>query len=122
MLDLIFTPALAEEAGAAGQQPNPIMSFAPFIIIFLIFYFLMIKPQKKKLQEEQAMLTSLGKGDEVFTKSGILGTVYGITEKIVTLEVSEGVKLKVLRSQIGGLAKKIFEKSDDKKSKSLKKG
>ncbi|MBT3585509.1 MAG: preprotein translocase subunit YajC [Halobacteriovoraceae bacterium] len=116
MLDLIFSPAMAQATDAAGQ-PNPIMSFAPFIIIFFIFYFLMIKPQKKKLQEEQAMMSALGKGDEIYTKSGLLGTVHGITEKVITLEVSEGVKLKVLRSQIGGMAKKIFEKTEEKKDK-----
>ena len=71
--------------------------------------------QKRKLQEEQALLSSLSKGDEIFTKSGIIGTISGITDKIVTLEVSEGVKLKILRGQIGGNAKKIFEKEEKKK-------
>ncbi len=109
MLSLLIASANAQSSAGAAQQ-NPIMSFAPFIIIFLIFYFMMIKPQKKKLEQEQAMLKALAKGDEIFTKSGILGTVTGITEKIITLEVEGGARLKILRSHIGGLASKIFEK------------
>ena len=115
MLDLIFPAVMAQDA--AAQQPNPITSFAPFVIIFLIFYFLMIRPQKKKLQEEQSMLSALGKGDEIYTKSGLIGTITGMTDKVVTLEVADGVKLKVLRAHIGGLAKKIFEKKEEKTKK-----
>jgi preprotein translocase subunit YajC len=105
------TLAFAEGGAAGGPagSPNPIMSFAPFIIIFMIFYFLMIRPQKKKLEEEQGMLNAIKKGDEIFTKSGILGTVAGLTDKLVTLEISEGIKVKFLKSQIGGLSKKILE-------------
>ena len=114
MFDL-FPAAMAQQA--AGGQQNALMSFLPFIIIFAIFYFLMIRPQKKKMEEEQEMLKNLAKGDEIYTKSGLIGTITGQTEKVVTLEVTDGVKLKVLRSQVGGLASKIFEsKEEDKKS------
>jgi preprotein translocase subunit YajC len=106
MFDLFISSAEAQTTPAGG--PEGLMSFLPFVIIFGIFYFLMIRPQKKKLEEEQAMLTTLGKGDEIYTKSGILGTITGMTEKVVTLEVSDGIKFKVLRSQVGGLASKIF--------------
>lgn len=111
MSELFFATAYAQDAASA---PNPIMQFAPFIFIFLIFYFLMIKPQKKRLEQEQAMIASLNKGDEIYTKSGIIGTIVGMTEKIVTLEVSEGVKMKVLRAQVGGPAQKLFEKTETK--------
>ena len=113
LLNLITSVGFTQTATAAAK-PNPIATFAPFILIFLIFYFLMIKPQKKKIQEEATMMSALGKGDEVFTKSGLLGTITGMTEKIITLEVAEGVKLKMLRSQIGGLSNKIFEKKESK--------
>ena len=114
MLDLFFTPAFAEGAAEAAK-PNPLASLMPFVLIFAVFYFLMIRPQKKKLEEEKSLLAGLGKGDEIFTKSGLIGTIAGMTDKVITLEVSEGMKLKVLRSQIGGLAKKIFEKTEVKK-------
>ena len=85
--------------------------FIPLILIFVIFYFFLIRPQQKKLKEEQAMLSALAKGDAVYTKSGILGTIYGLTEKVVTLEVSEGLKLKIVRSQIAGKSDTILKET-----------
>lgn len=111
-MNFLFTPVYAQAQNAAQQ--NPIMSFLPFIVIFVIFYFLMIRPQKKKLEEEQNMIKALKSGDEIYTKSGLIGTIAGQTDKVVTLEVSQGVKMKVLKSQIGGLASKIFEKKEAK--------
>ncbi|MGB0453461.1 MAG: preprotein translocase subunit YajC [Bacteriovoracaceae bacterium] len=111
-------------APATAAQPSPFGSFAPLIIIFVIFYFLMIRPQKKRLEQEQKALAQLAKGDEVYTKSGIIGVITGLSDKVATLEVSEGVKIKVLRSHLGGQTKKIFEsnesnpkKTDDKNKK-----
>ncbi len=108
MFDVLLPQAFAQAAPA--QQPNPLMSFLPLIIIFVIFYFLMIRPQKKKIQEEEKMLQALSKGDEVFTKSGVFGTIQGINDHIVTLEIAEGVKVKFLKGQIGGLAKNLLGK------------
>jgi len=116
MLDFIFPSAFAQ---TAASQPNPLMSLVPFVFIFLIFYFLMIRPQKKRMQQEQEMLKALSKGDEIFTKSGLLGTIYGMTDRVVTLEVADGIRLKVLRSEIAGQSKKIFEaeqKDQEKKN------
>ena len=109
MFDFVVSPAMAQ--AASPQTPNPLVSLLPFAIIFFIFYFLMIRPQKKRLQAEQTLLKSLAKGDEIYTKSGILGTIVAMTEKIVTLEVSEGAKIKVLRDQIGGKTQGLFEKN-----------
>jgi len=118
LLSNFITSTYAQTAAAGAKStPNAMASFIPFALIFVIFYFLMIKPQKKKLVEEQNMIKELDKGAEIYTKSGMIGTIVGITEKIVTLEVSEGVKLKLLKSQIGGLASQIFEKESDKKNK-----
>ncbi len=114
---MIFSNAIAQEAAAQAASPaaqqSPLMSFVPFILIFLVFYFLLIKPQKKRLQEEQTFNQGMQKGDEIYTKSGVIGTIAGITEKVVTLEISEGVKIKLLRSQVAGSAKNIF--SSEKK-------
>jgi preprotein translocase subunit YajC len=106
--DLFFTQAYAQAAAPAGSQ-NPLMSLIPFALVFAVMYFLMIRPQKKRMQEEQEFLKKLSHGDEVFTKSGILGKVTAITEKIVTLEVESGVKFKVLKSQIGGSSKNVLQ-------------
>jgi preprotein translocase subunit YajC len=96
-------------AEAAAPAQNPLLQFLPLVVVFVIFYFLMIRPQKKKFEEEQALLNKLAKGDEVYTKSGFIGTIFGINDKIVDLEVANGVRLKVLKGQIAGLAKSILE-------------
>lgn len=105
MYSLLFSNAYAQ---AAPAQQNPIMSMLPLILVFVIFYFLMLRPQKKKMEQEKLYISGLQKGEEVYTKSGIIGKIYGITEKVVTLELEDGVKFKILKSHIGGSAKDIF--------------
>ncbi len=89
----------------AAKKPSMLESLFPFVIIFGIFYFLIIRPQAKQRKEHAKLLTQLKKGDQVITSSGIYGTIDGLTEKFVTLEVDQNVKLKILRSQVLGLAK-----------------
>lgn len=117
MFNFLFTLALstnahAQATGAAAPQ-NPMLQFLPLVVVFVIFYFLMIRPQKKKFEQEQALLGKLAKGDEVYTKSGFIGTIFGINDKIVDLEIADGVRVKVLKSQIAGLSKSVLE--SDKK-------
>lgn len=103
MFDFFISAAHAQ-TNAAQPQQSPFIQFVPFILIFMVMYFFMIRPQKKKMEQEQAFLNKLSHGDEVFTKSGILGKVTAIAEKVVTLELEGGAKMKVLKSHIGGLA------------------
>lgn len=114
MFNLLISAAHAQATAGAPQQ-NPIMSFIPFVLVFVVMYFFMIRPQKKRVQEEQSFLSKLAHGEEIFTKGGILGKVTGITEKVVTLELEGGTKMKVLKSQIGGSAKAIFSEAPAKK-------
>jgi len=102
------TTTAATAGAVAPSAPNPLVSLAPFLVIMVIFYFLMIRPQKKKMQEEQKMLQSLGKGDEIYTKAGLIGRITGMTEKVVTVDVGDGTSLKILRSQVGGPLKTIL--------------
>lgn len=106
MLDLFVSSAHAQAAAAPAQ--SPFISFIPFVLIFLVMYFLMIRPQKKRMQEEQSFLSKLSHGDEIYTKSGILGKITGIAEKVVTLETEGGTKLKVLKTHIGGSTAQLF--------------
>lgn len=106
MLDFFISSAHAQ-AAATPAQPAWV-SFVPFVLIFLVMYFLMIRPQKKRMEEEQSFINKLTQGDEIYTKSGILGKVTGIAEKVVTLELEGGSKMKVLKSHIGGSAKALF--------------
>jgi preprotein translocase subunit YajC len=101
MLDLFISSAHAQAAAQAPAQ-SPFVSFIPFVLIFFVMYFLMIRPQQKRAKDELDFLSKLAHGDEVYTKSGILGKVTGITEKVVTLEIEGGAKMKVLKSHIGG--------------------
>jgi preprotein translocase subunit YajC len=107
MFDLLISSAHAQATTATAAQPAWV-SFVPFVLIFLVMYFLMIRPQKKRVEEEQQFLNKLSHGDEVFTKSGILGKVTGISEKLVTLELEGGMKMKVLKSHVGGSAASLL--------------
>lgn len=112
---MFISSAFAQEAtNQVAQQPSLMQSLMPFILIFIVFYFLMIRPQKKKLDQEQNFLNALQKGQEIYLKSGIIGTIHGLTDKVVTLEVADGTRIKVLRSSIGGATAKLFEKKDEK--------
>lgn len=108
---LLSSQAFAQTAAtpAAAPAQNPLMQFLPLVVVFVIFYFLMIRPQKKKYDQEQALLKELAKGDEIYTKSGLIGTIHGMTDTVVTVEVSEGVRFKVLKSQVAGLYKNLTE-------------
>ncbi len=113
----VLTFLVSTNVFAQAQAPaqSPLQSLLPIVLIFVVFYFLMLRPQQKKLKEEQEMLTKLQKGDEIYTKSGFIGTIHGINDKVVTLENEYGVKFKVFRSQIGGLAKSILEAKEEVK-------
>ncbi len=115
MLGLLVSDVYAQTAGgAAPAGQSPIMSMVPLILVFMVFYFLMLRPQKKKMEQERKYISSLQKGEEIYTKSGIIGTVYGITDKVITIETDGGNKLKVLKSHIGGPTKDIFEVKPNK--------
>jgi len=97
--NMLHTILVAPAAG--GTQMNPLLSMLPFLLMFVVFYFLLIAPQKKRQKEHQAMLGSLKKGDKVITTGGILGTVTGVKEKTVILKVGEGeTKIEFLKSAV----------------------
>ncbi|MDW7771464.1 MAG: preprotein translocase subunit YajC [Desulfobulbaceae bacterium] len=86
--------------GTAPSAGGGLMSFIPLILIFVVFYFLLIRPQQKKAKEHQIFLGNLKKGDEVVTSGGIHGRITGLTDTIVTVEVADGVRIKVNRPSI----------------------
>jgi preprotein translocase subunit YajC len=91
--------ALAEAAPAPAGQGG-LTPFIPLLLIFAVFYFLILRPQQKKQKEHQKFLSELKRGDMVVTAAGIIGTVRTLSDRFVTLEVDEGVTLKMLRSQV----------------------
>lgn len=86
-----------------GQGGNPLVTFLPFILIIVVMYFLMIRPQAKKQKEKQRMVDALKKGDNVVTNGGIHGKVMGFTDdnKTVIVKVDDNVKLNIDKSAIG---------------------
>ncbi|OUW78286.1 MAG: preprotein translocase subunit YajC [bacterium TMED217] len=92
-------------------QSSGILSFLPFLLIMVILYFFMLRPQAKKQKEKQAMISNLNKGDKVITMGGIIGTVSGFKEKgkIITLKVDNNTTLTFNRSAIAGLSGKISD-------------
>lgn len=100
--DLAYAMAQGGEAGGQGGGAAPLFTMA---IIFMIFYFLLMRPQQKKLKEHKSFLDSIKKGDDVITNGGILGKVVGVTDKVLTLEVGEKIKIKVLKSSIASSQK-----------------
>jgi len=93
-------------AAAPAQQPDPIMQFLPLLLIFVVFYFLLIRPQTKRAKEHKAMVGALAKGDEVVTNGGVLGRITQVDENFVTLKIADNVEVKVQRQAIANLMPK----------------
>lgn len=111
LITLFISNAFAQEAVAQQNQGAPgWMSVVPFALMFLVFYFLILKPQAKKAKESQDFVTSLKKGDEVLTAGGIFGTIVGVTEKFVDLKIAENTRIKILKSHVSSSAKEKVEK------------
>ncbi|OQX12463.1 MAG: preprotein translocase subunit YajC [Desulfobulbaceae bacterium A2] len=95
--------SLAHAAGDAAPSAAPggqLMSFVPLVLIFVVFYFLIIRPQQKKAKDHQNFLSNLKKDDEVVTSGGLYGVVTGLTDSTVSLQIAEGVRVKVSRGHI----------------------
>ncbi len=92
-----------QSGGTGGGQGNWYSSLLPLVAIFGIFYFLMIRPQQKQQKKHRDMLAAMKKGDKVVTRGGIHGTIHGITDNIITLEVSENMKIKLTREAIASI-------------------
>ena len=110
-LDFLIPVAHAQAAGAAPAAPSMMSTLLFPIILIAIMYFLMIRPQMKRQKEHRAMLDKLAKGDEVITSGGIAGTVAAIGESFVTVEVANGVQLRVQRAAIANVLPKGTLKS-----------
>lgn len=112
---MLISSAYAQAAGAApGGLDSQIMSFAPLVLIFVVFYFLLIRPQQKRMKQHKEMLGSIRRGDRVVTTGGIIGTVNKIVnnEELI-LEIAEGVRVRALRSMIASVVAKTEPAGSD---------
>ncbi|WP_114089672.1 preprotein translocase subunit YajC [Thalassospira profundimaris] len=128
---MLISPAFAQGAGGAAGGADMLTSFLPLILIFVVFYFLLIRPQQKKQKEHKAMLAAVRRGDKIVTAGGIIGTVAKVvSDEEVSVEIAEGVKVKVARGMISNVLSRTEpakggsdadNKADDKKTDEVKK-
>lgn len=103
-LAALLAPMTSYAQEAAGPAGSPLASMAPMLLIFVVFYFLLIRPQQKKFKEHSALLATLKKGDEVVTSGGIIGKVVEADKDgVTTVEIAPGVTVKVTKASISAL-------------------
>jgi preprotein translocase subunit YajC len=106
---VFISPAYAQAAG--GTAGTDLMAFLPMVAIFVVFYFLLIRPQQKRAKETKAMLGALQKGDEVVSAGGVVGKISKLNESYATVEIAPGVEITIQRSAISLLLPKGTIKS-----------
>ena len=113
---MFISEAWAQAAGAApASGTDMLMSFAPFILIFIVMWFLLIRPQQKKMKQHREMITAIRRGDRVLTGGGIIGTVSKVlNDTELQVEIAEGVRVKVLRSTVS----EVLAKTEPAKGRS----
>ncbi|WP_371324672.1 preprotein translocase subunit YajC [Dechloromonas sp. ZY10] len=93
--------AHAQTAGAAADPTGGLMQMLPMILMFVVLWFLMIRPQMKKAKEHKALLEALAKGDEIVTQGGLVGKIVKVGESYVTVEIAEGTEVVVQKPAVG---------------------
>jgi preprotein translocase subunit YajC len=100
-----MTPLLEAFLSQSAPQQSPlggIGGLLPILLIFVVFYFILIRPQQRQAKKQQAFLAALKKGDEVVTQGGIIGTVFAVQDRTVTIDLGGGVKIRVVKPQVAG--------------------
>lgn len=103
-MSLFISEAMAQTAGAPAGPG--FIDIVPLIVLFVIFYFLLIRPQQKRQKEHREMVTALNKGDEVVTMGGLLGKIKDLDDNFITLEIAKGTNVKVQRNLIQSMMPK----------------
>lgn len=100
-MSFFISDALAEAAPAAAQQPPSILeALFPFAILFVIFYFVLIRPQSKRAKDHKAMVEAIAKGDEVVTQGGLYGRVTEVGEEHLQVKIADNVEVKLQRGAV----------------------
>lgn len=98
----MLSPSFLILGQAGGSGANPMMTILFLGAMLAVMWFIMIRPQQKQLREHKTMLASLVKGDEVVTQGGLFGKIHAITDRVVTLEIASGVRVRILKTSIQG--------------------
>jgi len=110
-MSFFISDAMAEAVPAAAQQPGMIEALLPFVILFVVFYFLLIRPQSKKAKQHKSMVEAVGKGDEVVTQGGLFGKITEVSDEYLQVKVADNVEVKVQRGAIASMLPKGTIKS-----------
>ena len=109
--------AMGQGGGAGGRGAGGFSAFVPLIIMFVIFYFLLIRPQQKKTKQHREMVNSLKPGDRVVTGGGIHGRVTAISDTVLTVEIADKVRVKVNRANVSAVVPVSAPAQPEKKNK-----
>ncbi len=101
----MFSTLLAQAASPAPAGPNPLASFVPIILIFVIMYFLLFRPQMRRQKEQAALVSQLKTGDRVVTASGIHGLISNVKERTVIVKIADNVKIEMEKSAVTTVVK-----------------
>ena len=113
-MSFFISDALAEGAAAApaaGSAEGSLMGLLPLVLIFVLFYFMLIRPQAKRAKEHKNMVAALAKGDEIVTQGGLLGKVTEVGDSFLSVQIADGVVVKVQRQSVSTLVPKGTIKS-----------
>lgn len=97
--------AWAQGVGGAAAGPGPLVNLMPIALMFVILYFLMIRPQQKRAREHETMVQNLKRGDDVVTTGGIHGRIHAIADKILTVEIAPNVRIRLDRDQVASVVR-----------------
>jgi preprotein translocase subunit YajC len=102
------------QGGGAPAGPGAIVSLMPIALMFVILYFLLIRPQQRRAREHDTMIQNLKRNDEIVTSGGIHGRIQTLEEKVVTVEIAPNVRIRLDRSQVATVGRRSNEKEKDK--------
>lgn len=115
---MFITPAYAQAGGGGGT--DIMLQMLPFILIFVVMYFLILRPQQRRVKQHREMVASIRRGDTVVTTGGLIGKVFKVTEESdeIQVEIAEGVRVRVVRSMVAEVRSKTEPVKEPAKAKS----
>lgn len=121
IIAMLLMSSCAPPGGGGESSGSAITSFIPFILIFVLFYFLILRPQQKQSRQRQEMLKNVKRGDRVLSSGGIYGKVVNVNENDLTVEIAKGINVQMARSGISSIVKQEKESSNKKKGENSNK-
>jgi preprotein translocase subunit YajC len=110
--------AMGTGGGGAGQGAGGFSSLIPIVLMFVIFYFLLIRPQQKKTKDHREMINRLNKGDRIITSGGLHGRITAVSDTTMTVEIADKVRVKIARGNVAQILQSSSQSQEPKKKKS----